>query len=341
MTKSYGNVGYNIVIHLNVVIDACLKGRKTMDLIESIYYGDYTAKINLSRGANCFSIRKNDFKILREPDYSSELDNPYLYGMPILFPVNRISEGVFEFEGRKYIFDINEPETNCHLHGKLHTSEFKVIYKTDNKIVCSYRPSSDDPYVQVGHDYSVEIEYALYEDGFHQYVTVENLSNKNMPVMLGFHTTFNTLFANGINDEIFVYADISEEYERNMKTYLPTGKILEFDDVSVSLEKGCFKPFDGYISRHYKASPNGKMIIYDRNNNLSIIYENDEKYQFRLIFNRGEYICLEPQNCMADCANSMFDRVQTGFDYIQPNKKKKYISKIYIHDGDARKKVQQ
>ena len=44
---------------------------------------------------------------------------------------------------------------------------------------------------------------------------------------------------------------------------------------------------------------------------------------------------------MADGANSVFDRVQAGFDYIKPNEKKKYISKIYIQDGDARKKVKQ
>jgi len=55
--------------------------------------GAYSAKINLSRGANCISLRNEKYNamLLREPDYSRELDNPYLYGMPILFPVNRIA----------------------------------------------------------------------------------------------------------------------------------------------------------------------------------------------------------------------------------------------------------
>ena len=68
----------------------------------------YTAKINLSRGGNCISLYNAEWgaHILREPDYTN-LDNPFLYGMPILFPVNRISGGKFLFEGREYHFPVN------------------------------------------------------------------------------------------------------------------------------------------------------------------------------------------------------------------------------------------
>ena len=72
--------------------------------IKRISCDGYEAYINLSRGANCISLRKNDFTILREPPQNYDLDNPYLYGMPILFPVNRIEGAEFEFEGRHYQF---------------------------------------------------------------------------------------------------------------------------------------------------------------------------------------------------------------------------------------------
>lgn len=64
-----------------------------MNIIE-IKSNTYTAKINLSRGGNCISLYnvEHDAHILREPDYTN-LDSPFLYGMPILFPVNRISGG--------------------------------------------------------------------------------------------------------------------------------------------------------------------------------------------------------------------------------------------------------
>lgn len=77
-----------------------------MENIYEIKSGHYTALINLSRGGNCMSLRNSKYEadILREPDYTKELDNPYLYGMPILYPINRISDGRFEFEGRNYVF---------------------------------------------------------------------------------------------------------------------------------------------------------------------------------------------------------------------------------------------
>ena len=78
------------------------------------------------------------------------------------------------------------------------------------------------------------------------------------------------------------------------------------------------------------------MVIYDKGKNLSLVYENDEKFGFRLIFGRGGYICLEPQNCLANCANSPLDRKEAGFDYIKPGEVKEYHSKIYIKEGDCR-----
>ena len=68
-----------------------------MENIVKILFGEYSAKINITRGANCISLKNSKYNasVLREPDYSKPLDNPYLYGMPILFPVNRIEGGEF------------------------------------------------------------------------------------------------------------------------------------------------------------------------------------------------------------------------------------------------------
>ena len=65
-----------------------------MENLVKIKHGSYEAVINLSRGANCISFTNSKYKakILREPDYSEGLDNPYLYGIPLLFPQNRISK---------------------------------------------------------------------------------------------------------------------------------------------------------------------------------------------------------------------------------------------------------
>lgn len=313
---------------------------KNQNIIE-LKAEDYSAKINLSRGANCISLRNEKYraKLLREPDYSDELDNPYLYGMPILFPVNRISDGKFEFEERTYRFPINEPATRCHLHGELHRTEFEMVERCENRIFCSYRAPKDNPYLGFPHSFEIKMEYELTEEGLRHEIEVINNSSYNMPVFLGFHTTFNAVFAEGGKpQDIRVRADISEEYERNMKNYLPTGVKSDFDWTSDSLSMGEFSPFAKPTSRHYRAQFPGNMVIYDGGKDLSVVYENDEKYGFRLIYNGNadEYICLEPQNCMVNCQNSPFTREEAGFDYIEPRKSKIYISKIYITEGDKR-----
>jgi len=267
---------------------------------------------------------------LREPDYS-ELDSPFLYGMPILFPPNRISKGEFEFENRKYIFPVNEPGTNCHVYGLLHNTEFELIEKGDNFVKCRY--DSDELYGFFPHKFKVEIMYSLSENGLNQETVVYNLSDTNMPVFLGFHTTFNIPFVNGVSPEnILVLAEIYDEIERNTQSFLPTGKILPCDDTSELLKNGNFAPFGNKISKHYKAEKCGKIEPLDVEKGLKIVYSNDEKFGWRLFYNgdAGKFICLEPQTCMVNCQNSELKREYTGFDYIKPGEYKKYVSKISV-----------
>ena len=294
--------------------------------------GDYSAVINLDRGANCVSLRHSGYgaRLLREPDYEAgELDNPYLYGMPILFPVNRISGGEYEFEGRSYRFPINEPATGCHLHGELHKTPFELIGQSEDRIVCRYRSAN---YLSFPHDFEIRMEYSLSESGLTHTVEVTNHSGENMPCMIGFHTTFNSAFAG--SKDVKVQVAIEREYERNMKNYLPTGRTPEPDGVTRELSSGEFCPFGQAVSRHYRAKRGGLMTLTDEARGLQAVYENDEKYGFRLIYNGAgdEYICLEPQNCAANAPNAPFGREEGGFDFIAPHSTKKYTSKIYIKE---------
>ncbi len=299
--------------------------------IETIQYGDYFAKINVSRGADCIRLYNKKYKaeILRVPDYDN-LDNPYLYGMPVLFPVNRISGGQFIFEERVYSFPINEPNTNCALHGEMHCKEFEIISQSESQIVCLYR-AKEGAYLGFPHTFEIEISYQLDEGGFEQNTVVRNCSDKNMPVLLGFHTTFRVPFVeDGDIRNIRIHADVAEEYERNMQNYLPTGNILSADAISEALLKGQYIP-DQKLSRLYKAGASRTMEIIDYEKQCKVIYENDAKLGFRLIYNEGRgFICLEPQTCIANAPNSPFERYSVGFDHIEPGKEKSYRSHIKL-----------
>lgn len=301
--------------------------------------GDYSAKIDLAHGGNCISLRnaKYDAALLREPPEAPQ--NPYLYGMPILFPVNRISGGRFTFEGREYVFPINEPATGCHLHGMLHATPFTLEEREENRVVCTYRANKAQPYLQFPHAFEIRMSYTLTKAGLEHRTTVKNCSEENMPVMLGFHTTFNALLTpHSRPEDIRVLVQIAQEYTRNMKNYLPTGEKPVFDAVSIALNSGSFDPFAVPTSRHYRSRGKGNMVIYDAGQNLSMLYENDEKLGFRLIYNGNAdgYICLEPQTCLANCPNSPISREEAGFDYIAPGEEKQYVSRICMTEGDRR-----
>lgn len=305
-----------------------------MNIIK-INFKDFVAEVNLSCGANCISLKneKKSISILREPDYTKEIDNPFVYGMPVLFPVNRISGGEFEFEGRRYSFPVNEPRANCHVHGSLHTAEFSLAERGDSFVRCKY--NSDEMYNYFPHEFSVEITYSLSEKGLTQETVVYNLSDTDMPVFIGFHTTFNMPFAeDSAGENIRIYAQVSDEIERDMSNYLPTGRILPADEISNQLNNGTFAPLGNKISRHYKADKSGKTELIDIVKGVKVCYENDHNLGWRLFYNgdADKFICLEPQSCMVNCANSPFERDYAGFDYIKPGSYKKYVSRIYTEE---------
>ena len=289
------------------------------------------ALINLSRGANCISFVCDELgaDVLRTPDYEN-LDNPFLYGLPIIFPANRISGGKFELGGRLYSFPVNEPATGCHLHGVLHETEFKLENQTESSVKCRLSVNARDGFP---HDFDVVITYEITDFLLKLTTEIVNKSDLEMPCFLGFHTTFNLPFVKGSKAEnCRVYAELGDEIERNMTNYLPTGVVLSPDEITKSFVCGNFKPCVNTLSRHYKAGRDGAIELYDVEKQVKITYKNDEKFTFRLLYNGGakDFICLEPMNCMANCANSPFDREYAGFSYIKPYETETFNSEIII-----------
>ena len=112
--------------------------------------GAYEAKILPDRGANCLALTHTPSGIsaLRtyDPD-TFELDNPFLYGTPLLFPPNRIKGGRFTYDGREYALPVNEEATGCFLHGTLHETPFAVAEVTENTVTCRYEATEECPYL--------------------------------------------------------------------------------------------------------------------------------------------------------------------------------------------------
>ena len=292
--------------------------------------GKYSATVNLSRGANAISLRYGEIPILREPpNFDEKPDSDYLYGMPLLFPVNRIEGGEFTFEGRKYSFGINEKKTGCYLHGTIHSREFQLIESSENSVKAALYSGEGEIYEGFPHAFGIELTYSLSEGGLDIRCEVFNRSDKNMPCLIGYHTTFNAL----LGENALARVPIKREFERNMAVYLPNGVTPEPDSVTAGLNGGTFCPLGEPISRHYMAD-DGDITL--EGGEIKTVYENCRELSYRLIYNGAadEYICLEPQNCLINGVNKEIGGDAKKYDIIPPKSSIIYTSKIYITERE-------
>ena len=304
-----------------------------MEQIIQIRGGGYAANINLSRGANCISLTHETHRaaILREPDYEKELDNPYLYGMPLLFPANRISGGRFYFEGREYCFPINEPATGCHLHGIMHTLPFSLMEQSADSVRCVW----DAPHPDIPFRFRMEILYHLSGEGLTQSTRITNFSSYTIPILLAYHTTFRLPFLTGSKPgNVRIFAEVSEEIVRSPENYLPTGAVLPQSETAIALCAGTFSPTQQKISKHYRAANQGQIELRDIAHGLKVVYRNSANYPWRLFYNMGtdKFICLEPMTNLVDGPNFPLGADEQGFECLAPNDTKEYISQISLQE---------
>ena len=95
--------------------------------------GGYEAVMVPSVGANVVKLKHTatGIEILRTPD-AEEMENfkerPQIYGLPLLFPPNRIADGTYTFEGRKYQYPITIPTTTT-VSSKANRSPYPALSK--------------------------------------------------------------------------------------------------------------------------------------------------------------------------------------------------------------------
>lgn len=300
----------------------------------------FYAVVEETEGANVLSFveKSKDLHFLREeaiPHPSRLRDNPYLYGMPILFPVNRIAGGSYVCGGVTYRLAVNEPKTGCHLHGLLHQTPFEVVERGADFVTCRYVGNLPTCVPEIPMELTVTVR--LTENGLSQTVMVVNRSDLHpLPLMLGFHTTFSLPFGKGGADRFSMRAEVGDFIERDMTNYLPTGKIVPRDGFADALNKGTLCPAHEGFSRHYLAANDGVMEFCDRAAGVILRYDNSPNYTHRLFFRAegADYVVAEPNSCMADAANSPLPRAITGFRTLPPQGEEIFTSSMTVRPID-------
>ena len=198
--------------------------------------GDYTAVLIPEMGANLVRLANTRLgaEILRTPgagEIGTFRSRPQVFGLPILFPPNRIADGRYTFEGRTYRYPITiEKERNYH-HGVLKSEAFMVskARETDEEVMieCRYyaNAGNDAVYRDFPHEFKCKITYWLTAEGLEQEVMFSNRSKTRMPLGVGFHTPLTIPFAGGTDADYVMRLAVGEEVELDGRN-LPTGRRL-------------------------------------------------------------------------------------------------------------------
>lgn len=316
------------------------------------YAGGFEALIIPGIGANLIELKdmKRGLNILRMPPENLEAfkARPQVYGIPVLFPPNRIEDGTFTVEGREYRFKINNEKQHHHLHGFLRTrpwmiTKMEVIDEGTVEVEASFAAdSSVDFFTEFPHQFLVKLLYRLSSKGLEQKISIINKSDSSMPMGLGYHTAFNIPFHPESRAEDYkLIVSVGEKWELNDRT-IPTGKLLALDAVEQELSlKGIIpqgSPFEG----HYTAKPI-KMnniefhgaIIKDTSKNIKVIYEVDKEYKHWVIWNEtGDtgFICPEPQTWVINAPNLKLSGDITGFKLLAPGEEWIATTRIFVQE---------
>ncbi len=243
--------------------------------------GHWFAAIDPDCGARVLSLRYKNEPVLREPENTDELSSePLLYGMPFLFPPNRVADGHFTFDGKDYRLPINEPARNNHIHGLFAGASFMVLGSGPDRVITHMESKGE----YFPFPCEVAMTDSLDKEGFCRKTQVTNTGAGDMPVEIGFHTAF------AAPGEFM--APISRRRETDDR-FIPTGDLLPLDGTEQEIAAGR-GPRGGRGSGVYTAKEGsaGRMAQIGE-----FTYEVSEKFTDWVLFSRaGEgWVCVEPQ----------------------------------------------
>ncbi|MDF2648375.1 MAG: Aldose 1-epimerase [Paenibacillus sp.] len=271
--------------------------------------------------------KKKQLELLRVPTSVEAYEQaPMLYGVPILFPPNRIADGSFFFHGRIYQFDQNDIDTGSHSHGLVHDKEWKQVdlYTTDvASVIITEFNSVHDPEVmkQLPHPFRLVMKLSLEAGKVTQKIEVHNESNDEFPWGIGYHTTFQFPFgAASTKEGCKLHAPVGRRWELTER-FLPTGNMIT-DSRSQLLNAGMIikgvKLDDLFETNRGLVN---EAIMTDRDAGLQVRYTADSSFGHWVLHNGdgdGNYVCPEPYTCVTNAFNLALPPDQTGMNTIQP-----------------------
>ena len=291
----------------------------------------YEAILVPSLGANVISLKAADgaADILRTPpDDRALLSDPYVYGMPILFPANRVAGGCYSWDGVTYRFPCNFPN-DVHIHGVLHNRALPVedFGADEHRAWCRVALDTDtDESLRQSFPLPMRIslEISLSAEGLAHRFTVENRSDRGIPVGLAYHTAFNVGFC-GDEGNISLHVPLAARCTDDPVNRLPNGDTQPLDEYEsrIASPQGAH-PLESVLDYLYTATPDSSdMRMRDSARGLEVVYRAGADDRYWILWNRTAaegFICVEPQTWLSDAMHRPSPR-DLGAIIVEPNQR--------------------
>lgn len=313
--------------------------------------GGYEALLVPSVGSNMVRLYNTEkqvsvFRTPKDAEVEVFKERPQIFGLPLLFPPNRIEDGKYTYEGVSYNYPITIPAQNNHHHGTIRFMPFVVTKCEEGKDYAFVETAffsnriNNEIYSYFPHNFECRMSFRLSVEGLEHTVKFVNLDAKPMPVGVGYHTPINVPFmANGKESDYLIRMSVGKRWELDERT-LPTGNLLDLTEKEAKLRTEGIKPTGEAYELALTNEPlevDGKpfngTIITDTKNGTSVYYEVDSKMKHWTFWNNGggvTWACPEPQSWAINAPNLKLPAEVTGFAAIEPNGTWSSTAKVYV-----------
>lgn len=293
-------------------------------------------------GSNVVSLvhEPTQTELLRVPDSAETFRRrPVLYGIPVLFPPNRIAGGRFTYRGREYRLDINEPARGNHIHGFVHTRRWELVQaETDaagrvcveTRFDAAAGPDREDIFRQFPHHFVITLRFVLDGATLRKEAEVHNAGDEPFPFGLGFHTTF------AFPERSARFAlDVAKRWRLDERM-VPTGELEDFpfrEDLARGMSLAGVALDDAFYVGD-EARPSVATLTYAAGTErLAVRYQADANFRHWVVYTadgRSGFVCPEPYTWITNAPNLDLPPARTGLRELAPGARERFATAISV-----------
>ena len=323
-----------------------------MTLFKTIFAEDWEATFCPEYGGHLVRLRhiESNREVLNFPRSDEEyFTQPERFGIPVLFPPNRVAGGSFVWEKFYYKLPINEPERQNHIHGIVMNKpwDMEVLTKknrTSRTVNLRFSHGPQHPtFPGYPHRFTLTLSYDFLPNEVVQSVLIENLdepSASSMPFGLGFHTAFRIPESSVSQTNLKVTAK-NRRFELDPERRIPTGRTIVWQPGHRYYKSGgsTYK-VEPTISCHCRTTHIRKgnqtfrgAYLDFKDEETRLLYEVAEDFGYWFLWtppDDSSVICIEPMTCLVNAPNNRSLSAHNGWRSLAPGRQWKAWTRISL-----------